>query len=473
MKTFEIMSLSPHMLQPPEYPLLGFGGKPIKPARKIPLPVTFGDLDNARAETLTFDVVNMYRPYFAIFSRGFINKFDAVIRQQFMCMKIPTPKGVIAEFGVIEKGFTPGQSNVHQLNSTEEKKEPYIEARRDKEKVEIASNGETKKIYLDDMLDRAIVIGAHLSHEEEKDLIKFLNKNKDVFAWSAKDLQGVDRDIIEHALDTDEKITPNKWKLRKMSKEKAKAVEAEVQRLQDAKVIREVMYPVWLANIVLVKKKNGKWRMCVDFIDLNKACKKDDFPLERVDKVVDDAANNAMLSLLDMFSGYHQIRVQREDEEKTIFTTPFRTYYFVRMPKGLKNAGCTFSRMIAIVLHPQLRRNILAYVDDIIVKNVQRSDHIGDLVETFANLRSANLKLNPDKCVFGIQKGKVLGCLVSTKGIEANPYKIKAFVEMQKPVSVKDVQKLTGRVAALNRFIPRAIERRLPFFQVLRSFKNF
>jgi hypothetical protein len=143
------------------------------------------------------------------------------------------------------------------------------------------------------------------------------------------------------------------------------------------------------------------------------------------------------------------------------------------MPEGLKNAGYTFSRMIAIVLHSQLRKNILAYVDDIVAKSVQRRDRISDLVETFANLRAVNLRLNPEKCVFDIHKGKVLGCLVSTKGIEANPDKIKALIEMQDPVSVKDVQKLTGRVAALNRFIPRAAERSLPFFQVLRSSKNF
>jgi hypothetical protein len=113
-KTFEKISLSQHMLQPPEYPLLGFGGKPIKPAGKISLPVSFGDLDNARIKTLTFDVVDMYHPYFAIFRRGFINKFDIVIKQQFLCMKIPTPKGVITVFGDqqearnIGKGFTPG-----------------------------------------------------------------------------------------------------------------------------------------------------------------------------------------------------------------------------------------------------------------------------------------------------------------------------------------------------------------------------
>jgi hypothetical protein len=192
-------------------------------------------------------------------------------------------------------------------------------------------------------------------------------------------LQGVNRDIIEHTLETDEKVVPKMQKLWKMSQEKVKTVQAEVQRLHDTKVIREVKYQVWLANIVPVKKKNGKWRMCVDFIDLIKACKMGDFPLERVHKIVDDAANSEMLSLLDMFSGYHQIRVRREDEEKTSFITPFETFCFVRMLEGLKNAGYTFSRMITIVLHPQLRRNILAYMDDIVVKSVQRRDHISDL----------------------------------------------------------------------------------------------
>jgi hypothetical protein len=135
LKAFEKMNLSQHMLHPPEYPLLGFGGKQIKTVGKISLPVSFGDLDNARTKALTFDVVDMYHPYLAIFGKGFMNKFDAVIRQQFLCMKMPSPKGVITVFGDqqearnIEKGHTPGQTNVHQLNSFEEKKEPYIEAK--------------------------------------------------------------------------------------------------------------------------------------------------------------------------------------------------------------------------------------------------------------------------------------------------------------------------------------------------------
>jgi hypothetical protein len=211
LKTFEKMNLSQHMLHPPEYSLQGFGGKPIKPVGKVSLPISFGDLDNTRIETLTFDVVDIYHPYLAIFGRGFMNKFYAVIRQQFLCTKIPAPKGVITVFGDqqearnTEKGHIPGQTNVYQLKTFEERKESYEEAKRDKEKFKIAADGETMKVYLDDMPDRAVTIGAHLNPKEEKKLIQFLNKNKDVFSWSAKDLQGVDRDIIEHTLETDEK----------------------------------------------------------------------------------------------------------------------------------------------------------------------------------------------------------------------------------------------------------------------------
>jgi hypothetical protein len=174
LKNFEKMNLSQHMLHPPEYPLQGFRGKQIKLVRNVSLSVSFRDLDNARTETLTFDVVDIYHPYLAVFGKGFINKFDTVIRQQFLCMKIPAPTGVITVSGNrqearnIEKGHTPGQTNVYQLNSPEEKKEPYIEAKRDKQKIEIAANGETKKVYFDDMPDRAVIIGVHLSPRRRK-----------------------------------------------------------------------------------------------------------------------------------------------------------------------------------------------------------------------------------------------------------------------------------------------------------------
>jgi hypothetical protein len=130
-----------------------------------------------------------------------------------------------------------------------------------------------------------------------------------------------------------------------MSDEKVAIAKVEVQRLMDAGFIHEVQYASWLANVVMVKKKNGIWRVCTYFTDLNKCCLKDDFPLMRIDKVVDLAAGCETMALLDCFSRYHQIWLREEDEEKTSLITPFGTYCYLRMPEGLKNAGSTFYRM--------------------------------------------------------------------------------------------------------------------------------
>jgi hypothetical protein len=138
------------------------------------------------------------------------------------------------------------------------------------------------------------------------------------------------------------------------------------------------------------------------------------------------------------------------------------------MPEGLKNAGSTFTRMTGTVFKPQIGRNFQAYVDDLIVKIANRASHVSDLAETFANMRRAGLKLNPEKCVFGVTNGKILGCLISAKRIEANPNKIRAIREMEEP-KTKDIQKLNGRVAALNRFISRFAEWSLPFFKALKG----
>jgi hypothetical protein len=165
--------------------------------------------------------------------------------------------------------------------------------------------------------------------------------------------------------------------------------------------------------------------------------------------------------------------MKKEDEPKTSFITPSGTYCYLRMPEGLKNAGGSFSRMIAKVLHSQIGRNVLTYVDDIIVNSTKRENHIANLQDTFANFRQAGLKLNPEKCVFGVKKGKFLGCLVSTQGVEANPSKIEAILRMEPPNSKKGAQRLAGRLASLNRFISRLAERNLPFFEILKSAEVF
>jgi hypothetical protein len=128
----------------------------------------------------------------------------------------------------------------------------------------------------------------------------------------------------------------------------------------------------------MVKKANGKWRMCIDFTDLNKACPKDEFPLPRIDSLVDAAASSELMSLLDCYSGYHQIWMNEEDEPKTSFITPSGTYCYLRMPEGLKNARGSFSRMTAKVLHSQIGKNVLTYVNDIMLPICKRRLSISD-----------------------------------------------------------------------------------------------
>jgi hypothetical protein len=213
--------------------------------------------------------------------------------------------------------------------------------------------------------------------------------------------------------------------------------------------------------------------MCIDFTSLNKACPKDNFPLPWIDKIVDSAAGCEVMSLLDCFSGYHQIYMKEENKASTSFITPFGTYCFVRMPKGLQNAGSTFSRLTKKVLENQVGRNIFTYINNIVVASKSKEDHLADLAETFANMRDAWLQLNPKKCVFGVRQGKILGDLVSHRGIEANPTKLQAIINMAPPQSTRDVQRLTGRLAALNRFISKSAERSLPFLKTLHGAKDF
>jgi hypothetical protein len=344
-----------------------------------------------------------------------------------------------------------------------------------KHKREKAASADQPKPMLlcEDIADQRVLLGSQLSDEQEKTLITFLFNNKDVFAWTANDLCGVNRDVIEHSFNVDPSFRPRKQRLRKMYDDKAEGARNEVKRLLSAGVIREVKYPEWIANTVMMKKANGKWRMCIDFTDLNKACPKDKFPLPRIDSFIDAPASSELMSLLDCYSGYHQILMKKEDEPKTSFITPSGTYCYLQMPEGLKIAGGSFSRMTTNVLRSQIGRNVLTYVDDIIVKSTKQENHIADLQETFVNFRQASLKLNPEKCVFGVKKGKFLGCLVSTKGIEANPNKIEALLRMEPPNMKKGAQRLTGRLSSLNKFISRSAERNLPFFEILKSAEVF
>ena len=168
-------------------------------------------------------------------------------------------------------------------------------------------------------------------------------------------------------------------------------------------------------------KKGNKGRVCVNYTDLNDACPKGNFPLLRIDQIVDASAGHGMLFFLEAFSGYHQIPMHSPDAEKTSFITPHGLYCYNVMPFGLKNVGATYQRLVTKMLCSLLEITMEVYIDDMLVKSKQRPDHAVHLQQTFDLRRKYGMKLNPLKCTFGLNVDRFLCFMVTQRGIEANP----------------------------------------------------
>ncbi|RVW53449.1 Transposon Ty3-I Gag-Pol polyprotein [Vitis vinifera] len=316
---------------------------------------------------------------------------------------------------------------------------------------------------------RELRIGSDLSTDERDSLIQLLRSYLDVFAWSYEDMPGLDPSIVQHRLPLLPHARPFKQKLRRFAPSLELAGEKEIQKQLSVGFLSVVEYPEWLANVVPVPKKDGKVRVCVDFRDLNKASPKDDFPLPHIDMLVDSTAGHSMLSFMDGFSGYSQILMAPEDMEKTSFITEWGTYCYRVMPFGLKNAGATYQRAATTLFHDMMHRDVEVYVDDMIVKSRDRSDHLAALERFFERIRQFRLRLNPKKCTFGVTSGKLLGYMVSERGIEVDPDKIRAILDMPAPRTEREVRGFLGRLQYISRFIARLTDICEPIFRLLRK----
>ena len=330
-----------------------------------------------------------------------------------------------------------------------------------------------ERVVIGDDLERFFQIGTQIPLLEKEQLVDLLKRNVDVFAWDAYEAPELDPKFICHHLNVNPSITPKRQRPRRPSKEHLEAVKCEVTKLKQAGAIKEVFYPQWLANTMVVKKKTGKWQVCVDFTDLNRACPKDPFPMPRIDQLVDATVGHPRISFLNAFQGYHQIPLALDNQEKTAFVAPVGNYHYKVMPFGLKNAGSTYQRMMIKMFEPQLGKNVEVYIDDMVVKSKLVSEHLTDLTSIFKILREHKLRLNASKCSFGVGSGNFLGYMVTHKGIEVNPDQIKATNNLQPPQNPKEVQKLTRMMAALNRFISRSADKCRPFFLLLHKWKEF
>uniref|UniRef100_A0A2N9I963 Reverse transcriptase domain-containing protein n=1 Tax=Fagus sylvatica TaxID=28930 RepID=A0A2N9I963_FAGSY len=320
------------------------------------------------------------------------------------------------------------------LERQDEGSKPNIE---ELEIVNLADEGEEP---------REVKIGTRCATEQKEALITLLREFHEIFAWSYQDMPGLDTDIVVHKIPLKPECKPVKQALRRMKPEVILKIKEEVEKQLKAGFLSTVTYSDWVANIVPVPKKDGKVRMCVDYRDLNRASPKDNFPLPRID------------TLIKMAEG---------DKSKTAFVTHWGTFVYDVMPFGLKNAGATYQRAMVTLFHDMIHHEIEVYVDDMIAKSRTAQDHLTDLRKLFQRLKKYQLRLNPNKCAFGVTSGKLLGFIVSGRGIEIDPAKVQAIRNMPAPKIEKEIRSFLGRINYVARFIAQLTATCEPLFKLL------
>jgi hypothetical protein len=281
-------------------------------------------------------------------------------------------------------------------------------------------------------------IGASCSPDEIVTYMSLFKEFRDIFAWSYEEMLGIDPAILIHEIKTYPGAKPI-WKhLRLVHPRKATAIKLEVEKLLKAVFIYPVALTDWVSNIVLIDKKQGTIRVCVDYRDINKACLKDNFPTPFVDQIVDDYARSEIFSLMDGFSGYNQINIVPEDQHKTAFICPWGTFSYRKLPFGLKNAGANFQRGMSYSFH-DIKHIIQPYLDDLPAHSMHRVDHSTNLRAIFVRCRFYRIRLNPHKCVFCVESNCLLGFIVSCQGIWVDPLKVEVILNISPPSTLRQL----------------------------------
>ena len=316
---FDKMGIRRERLEPVNTHLRGFFGEKVLPLGSIQLVLTLGDHPCQATTTAIFLIVDTPSAYNISLGRPSLNAIKSIPSAYHMLIKFPTVSGV---------GMVRGDQRVAREFYSASMKQKAVDNinldeldMRDEVLTRPEPSEELESVLLDDDLEHLAYIGSKLAEDLKSLFTDFLRQNKDIFAWKQADMGGIDPTVITHRLNVSPSFKPIKQKRRSFAPERQKAVNEEVGKLLQAGAIKEVEYSKWLANVVLVKKANGKCRLCIDFTDVNRACPKDSFLLPRIDLIVDATAGHELLSFMDAFSGYNQISMDPDNQEKTSFVT--------------------------------------------------------------------------------------------------------------------------------------------------------
>nr|GEV34458.1 reverse transcriptase domain-containing protein [Tanacetum cinerariifolium] len=387
--------------------LTRFSGETTWPLGQLRLLVTVGDNTHSTKAWMNFMIVKSLSPYNGIIGRPGLKAIQAVPSTVHGMLKFPTKEGIVT---IRSSLLIPAECTSIETSSPIPREK------------ETRPTNLTVPLHLN-FPDQEVVVGGSLSDKGRTELCALLKKNLDIFAWQPSDMTGVPRSIAEHRLNIWEGCPPVRQKKKGQAPDRTKAIQVEVQKFVEARIMREVYYHDWLSNPVMVKKHDGSWRMCVDFTDLNKAY---------------------------AYKGYHQIQMAAADEEKTAFHTGQGVYCYTKMPFGLKNASATYQRLMDKVFESQMGQNIEVYVDDLVVKSHTEAKMVRDIEETFQTLRKINMKLNLKKCSFWLVEGVFLGYVITPEGIKPCSDKTTAVLQLPSPQTIKEVQSLNGKLASLN-----------------------
>ena len=285
--------------------------------------------------------------------------------------------------------------------------------------------------------------------EEKESVRKLLTEYQDIFSQHEYDLG--ETNLGEHPIDTGD-AKPIRQALRRHPQQLLQDIDQQVQKMIDAGIVEKSVSP-WASNLVMVRKKDGTYRTCIDFRSVNSVTRKDAYPLPRIDACLDALAGSKFFSTFDLTSGYFQVRLAPSDADKTSFITRSGSFRFRRMGMGLCNAGSTFSRIMQMAMQGLNFSVCLCYLDDIVIYSIDVATHVERLRAVFQRLREAGLKLKPNKCHLVQEKVAFLGHVVSAEGVATDEGKIRAVREWPVPQNLHALRSFLGLASYYRKFI--------------------
>lgn len=301
---------------------------------------------------------------------------------------------------------------------------------------------------------KMIKLSKNLRPDQKPKYVDLFKEFQDVFSWSYEDLKSYDNSVIQHTIPLKPNQKPFKQKLKRINPMLLPMIEKEIKRMFDAGIIAPIRFSEWVSNLVPTRKKTGEIRLCVDLRNLNQVSLKDHYPLPKMDHILQRVVGSSRISLLDGFSGFNQILVHPNDQDKTTFTTPWGMFKYVKMHFWLKNVGATFQRAMDIAFAKEIHDFLVVYLDDLTPFSKSDSQHLKHLRQIFITCRKFGISLNLKKSLFALEEVRLLGHIISKDGTRIDPERIQAILQIPYPRNIKELQGFLGKINFLRRFIP-------------------